>query len=98
MTNSITLKNSIIVQQLLGSLHYVGEPYQVLRLMDEHRYPTKFHGFYTVGEFPLELRKAIDNRAAKENKIFYRDQIDNDTQITLFWFEDEHDIAKEYFL
>lgn len=95
MTNSITLKNSIIAQQLLGSMYYVGEPYQVLRLMDENKYPTKFHGFYTVGEFSLGLRKAIDNRAAKENKIFYMDQVG---QITLFWFEDEYDIASDYFL
>lgn len=95
MTNSITLKNSIIAQQLLGSLYYVGSPDQVLKLMDEHKYPTKFQGFYTVGEFSLGLRKAIDNRVAKENKIFYIDQLG---QITLFWFEDEYDIASEYFL
>lgn len=98
MTNSITLKNSIISQQLLGGLYYVGEPYQVLRLVGEHKYPTKRNGFYTVGEFPLELRKAIDNIAAKENKIFYIDLVDNDSQMTLFWFEDERDIASEYFL
>lgn len=98
MTSSITLKNSIISQYLLGSLYYVGEPYQVLRLMDEHKYPTKLQRYYTVGEFSLELRKAIDNRTAEENKIFYMDLIDNDSQMALIWFEDERDIAKEYFL
>lgn len=98
MTNSITLKNSIISQQLLGSMYYVGGPDQVLRLMDEHRYPARYQGFYTVGEFSLELRKEIDNKAAIENKIFYMDQVDIGTKVTLFWFEEERDIASEYFL
>jgi len=98
MANSITLKNSIISQQLLGSMYYVGGPDQVLNLIDEHKYPIKSSGFYTVGEYSLELRKEIDNRAAIENKIFYMDPIDDDSQMTLIWFEDERDIAKEYFL
>lgn len=98
MNNSITLINSIAAQQLLGSMYYVGGPDQVLKLMDDHKYPTKFCGFYTVGEYSLELRKEIDNRAAIENKIFYMDLIDDDSQMTLIWFEDERDIAKEYFL
>ena len=79
-------------------MYYVGSPDQVLNLIDEHKYPTKSCGFYTVGEFSLELRKEINNRAAIENKIFYMDPIDNDSQVTLIWFEDERDIAKEYFL
>lgn len=98
MNNSITLKNSIISQQLLGSMYYVGEPDQVLKLIDEYKYPTKSCGFYTVGEYSLELRKEIDNRAAIENKIFYMNLIDNDSQMTLIWFEEERDIASEYFL
>ena len=98
MNNSITLINSIAAQQLLGSMYYVGGPDQVLKLMDDHKYPTKSCGFYTVGEYSLELRKEIDNRAAMENKIFYMDLADIGQKITLFWFEDVHDIASEYFL
>lgn len=98
MNNSITLINSIAAQQLLGSMYYVGGPDQVLKLMDDHKYPTKSCGFYTVGEYSLELRKEIDNRAAIENKIFYIDLVDIGQKITLFWFEDELDIASDYFL
>jgi len=98
MNNSITLKNSIMSQQLLASLYYVGSPDQVLKLIDEHKYPTKIDGYYTVGEYSLELRKEIENRAAKENKIFYIDLVDTNQQIIPFWFEDAPDIASEYFL
>lgn len=94
MNNSVTLKNNILSQ--IGSMYYVGNPEQVLKLMYEHKYPTKFDGFYTIGDYSLELRRAIDTRAAKENKIFYMSQIG--PQIVLFWFEDARDIASDYFL
>lgn len=98
MNNSITLKNSLISQQIIGTMYYVGRPDQILKLINEHKYPTKSDGYYTVGEYSLDLRKKIDNRAAKENKIFYMDLVDTNQQIIPFWFEDAPDIASEYFL
>lgn len=101
MNNSITLKNSLISQQIIGTMCYVGSPDQILKLINEHKYPTKSDGYYTVGKYSLDLRnlrKEIDNRAAKENKIFYMDLVDTNQQIIPFWFEDAPDIASEYFL
>lgn len=77
----------------LTSLKYVGTPEFLINWCT---YPKKDDGNYVVGEFSDEDYIALQVKALNLSKTFHRLSIGD--AMWLIWYEDEIDIAAEYFL
>ena len=93
--NSRLPQNSM--PQPIGTLTYVGTENQILELAKAGKYPIQDQGNFIMGTISPELKEKIDYIASTVDKTFHIAQID-ESNICLFWFEEEKDILKDYFL